>query len=321
MVSRERLVRLAERAAGVATARRVRVVAQLLLAAALVFALLHLRSTWHASHVHLGHVDWFVLIAAFGAASGGVVAPGFIWLAILQRLGLKPRARWAGLFFQAQLGKYIPGAVWQYAGRTAFARTEGIPVKPVALSLPLELLAGMTAVGGAALLLLGWLGALGLAVGATAVAVAPRALEAVRSSSHSCTLGPDRTERIAAALSTGTVLYVVAWLIMGCGFWLTARALADAPVGDLSFFIGAYAVAWLVGFVAIYAPGGLGVREALIVLLLHRRLGSADALVVAAAYRGILTTVDLLAATVAFAVGRARRRLPSSRQSHAGVQG
>jgi glycosyltransferase 2 family protein len=49
------------------------------------------------------------------------------------------------------------------------------------------------------------------------------------------------------------------------GFWLTARALVTVRIHDLPVYAGAHGVAWLVGFVAVYAPGGLGVREAVLV--------------------------------------------------------
>ena len=50
----------------------------------------------------------------------------FAWLAILGSLGVRTQPSWAGIFFQAQLGKYIPGSVWQYASRAAVARRHGI---------------------------------------------------------------------------------------------------------------------------------------------------------------------------------------------------
>src|SRR5262245_30080714 len=125
MVSRERLLRLGATFAEHATTRRVRVLAQLLLVAALVFVALKVRSIWHGGHVELANVDWVALAGSFLLAVLGTAAGALIWLVILDGLGVKPRLRWAGLFFQAQLGKYIPGSVWQYAGRAAAARANG----------------------------------------------------------------------------------------------------------------------------------------------------------------------------------------------------
>jgi len=93
-------------------------------------------------------------------------------------------------------------------------------------------------------------------------------------------------------------LYALVLFAIGAGFWLTAHALLGVPFDDLLVYAGAFSAAWVVGVVAVFAPGGLGVREAMLVAILHGRLGSADALVLAAVSRGILTLVDLLAAGV-----------------------
>jgi hypothetical protein len=138
MVSPERLRRVAALGVRLASARRAQLVAQLLLAGGLVFVALRLRSTWHNSHVALGHAAWAPLLGAAALDFAPTTASAFIWLAILTWLGVRPRPAWAGMFFQAQLGKYIPGTVWPHAGRTALARTHGIALRPVAVSLPIE---------------------------------------------------------------------------------------------------------------------------------------------------------------------------------------
>src|ERR1700693_6147129 len=106
MVSRERLLRLGATVAERATERRVRVLAQLLLVGAIVFVVLRVRSLWHGSHSELGRVDWLALGGALVLAAAGTAAGTLIWLAILDTLGVRTQRRWAGLFFQAQLGKY-----------------------------------------------------------------------------------------------------------------------------------------------------------------------------------------------------------------------
>jgi glycosyltransferase 2 family protein len=296
MVSRERLLRLGATFAEHATTRRVRLVAQVLLVAALVFVVLRARSLWHGSHIDWSHVDWAALAGAFVLGAAGTAAGGLIWLAILRDLGVHTQRRWLGLFFQAQLGKYIPGSVWQYAGRAAVARAQGIPVRPVAVSLPIEFLAAAVAGGATGAFLLGWWGA--AIVGAAVIVL----------------LLIERPARIrAVAVPTtirATILFVPVWLLLGASFWLCARGLVDAPATDLAFYMGAFAIAWLAGLLAVYAPGGLGVREAVLVAFLHGRIGAGDALVVAAASRLILIAVDLALAGISTAVmRRARPRL------------
>jgi uncharacterized membrane protein YbhN (UPF0104 family) len=294
MASREQLLRLGETVAERATTKRVRAVAQVLLLAALVFLVLRARSLWHGSHVELSRIDWQALAVALALAVVGTAAGGLIWLAILGDLGVKTRRRWAGLFFQAQLGKYIPGSVWQYAGRAAIARTNGLPTREVAVSLPVEFVASAAAAGVIGAFLLGWWGAV-VVTGAAGVLIAGRL-------ARSGPPGVNATVRAA-------LLYVPVWMSLGASFWFCARTFVGIPVHDLALYTGAFAIAWLAGLLAIYAPGGLGVREAVVVALLSGRLGAADALVVAAASRLLLMLADLGLAGIATATMRRRPEL------------
>jgi len=293
MVSRERLLCLGATLAGYATTRRVRVLAQLLLVVAIAFVVLRVRSLWHGGHIQFANVDWGALAGSCALAAAGTAASGLIWVVILDGLGVRAELRWAGLFFKAQLGKYIPGSVWQYAGRAAGARAYGIPVRPVAVSLPIEFVASAIAAGSTAGLLLGWWG--GLILAAVVIALIPA-------------LGVARQRLATSAAIRATLLYVPVWLLLGASFWLCARGLVAVPARDLAFYIAAFAVAWLAGLVALYAPGGLGVREAVLVALLSSRIGAADALVVAAASRLMLIFADVVLAGVAAAAMRRDRR-------------
>ena len=85
-------------------------------------------------------------------------------LAHLRRLGARTELWFAGVFLQAQRAKYIPGSLWQYAGRTTLARAYGLPFASVAMSLLVELLAAALAgVVGSPLIFGAW-GAAGSAI-------------------------------------------------------------------------------------------------------------------------------------------------------------
>lgn len=290
MVSRERLIDFGVSLARFATARRARAVGQLLLLVTFVFVLIRLRSTWRDSNVELSDIDWVALSGAVLVAGAGAVASAFIWLRILDRLGLKTDRRWTAIFFQAQLAKYIPGSVWQYAGRATLARARGLPMRSVAVSLPIEVGAS---IGGAAVVSALLLGAWGLGVAAAILLLCVALTHRVEDSGL-------RIRRELAAGGATLPLYAIAALASGAAFWLTAYALLSVPAAEFFYYAGAFSAAWVAGLVAIYAPGGIGVREAVLVGLLHSRLGSADALAVAAASRGVMTLIDGVLATVGF---------------------
>jgi len=286
MLMRTLLERLTPRAAALASQRRVRLGAQLLLLAALAFALLRLRSAWTDAHVDLHTLGWKALAGAVALAAAAVVATAAVWLVILLRLGSRPRARWVAIVLQTELAKYVPGSVWNYAGRAALTRFEGVGVRILALSITVELAATVVAGAVVAALIGGWWS---FAAAAAAAAIAAAALRFVRSKR------PERT-RLASALRDGSAGHAFVWILAGLCFWTTAHALFGTPFREVDHYTGAFAVAALAGMVAFFAPAGLGVREALIVALLRSRLGTADALVLAAASRGVFTIADVLTA-------------------------
>jgi hypothetical protein len=310
MLTAEKRDRLARRIAALAMSRRVRIVSELVLAAVLVFFLVHLRSIWHNGGFSFDHVDWPLFVAAAAVTGAASVAPAFVWLAILRRLAVPVERSLLGVFFQAQLAKYIPGSVWQYAGRVTLARTHGLPVEPVSRSLVIELAASILAGGVVALLLLGWWGAAVVAVLLLGVSVYISRLD--RSGGKLSAKG--RFRSVVVGTARAAPAYVLIWAVIGAGFWLLAAAFVSADFEDLPVYAGAFAVAWLVGLFAVYAPGGLGVREGLLVLLLHRKIGAPEALLLAGVSRAMLTTIDVIAAAAAFGFlrGDARRRAVGS---------
>jgi glycosyltransferase 2 family protein len=285
------------RCAALATARAVRVVGQLLLLVGLVFVGLRLRSLWHEGHIDLSRVSWPPLIGAVIIAAAIVVITGFIWILILRLLGDEPRPRWVAIFVEAQIGKYIPGSVWHYAGRAALAGVEGLRVRATTVSVSIELAASVIGAAVVGALVAGMPAfAAAAVVAAVIVGLFGRlpSLRLIRERDAA-----DSIKRVVLAGSIAVPLYIGVSLLLGVSLWLSARALLPVHLDDYSFFTGAFALAWVVGLVAIFAPVGLGIREAVLVALLRSRMETADAVVLAVAFRAVLTVADVGSAATA----------------------
>ena len=318
MTVRRSLPQLASTGARLATTRRFRVVSHALLFGGLAFVLVRLRSIWHDSHIDLRNVDWTLFACAVLVSACSMAATGFVWLAILRRLGVKTESWFAGIFLQAQVSKYIPGSLWQYAGRATLARASGLALRPVALSIPIELIAAALAGAASSLLFLGVWGIPGTVAAALVLsAFAYPVLEQPTTAALRRAVGGKDVRGVVAAGVRAVGPYVFILTFTGFGFWLTARALFDVPLADVLTYTGAFVIAWLGGLIAFYAPGGIGVREAILVALLRDKVGDADALVLAAGSRGMLTAVDVFLAFVGAAIVRAR----GGRESLAGPHG
>lgn len=89
----------------------------------------------------------------------------------------------------------------------------------------------------------------------------------------------------------------VIWVCFGSAFSLIV--VSSIGWGTTSFYvIGLYALAYGAGFLAIFAPAGVGVREAVLVLGLAGRMSTEEALVFAALHRMLYLFADFLLAGI-----------------------
>jgi len=102
---------------------------------------------------------------------------------------------------------------------------------------------------------------------------------------------------------------MVGWAINGLEIYVLMRHLAGDRQGTLLVSVGAYSLSWAIGFLAVFAPAGAGVREAVMIAVLHTQTTGAIALTVALVSRGISVVADTLTGAAASAlVGRRRLR-------------
>jgi len=106
-------------------------------------------------------------------------------------------------------------------------------------------------------------------------------------------------------LAAAALVAAASWAITGTAAWILIAALTPSPP-DPFFLIGVYAFAWLVGFLVVFAPSGLGVREATLIVLLAPHLGAGPAAVLAVVLRFANIVGDVVAAGAVEAVASKR---------------
>ena len=131
------------------------------------------------------------------------------------------------------------------------------------------------------------------------VAHGSSASTATRSVAKSATL-----EAAPPAAATG-----LAWLLYGFAFALLAKSLfpeVELTAGAVSGFIAAFTGSYLAGYLALFAPGGVGVREStlLIALMAAGPLSAPQAAVLAIASRLWLTVLEIVPGLAFIAVHR-----------------
>jgi hypothetical protein len=225
----------------------------------------------------------------------------------------------ARIWTVSSLGKYLPGKVWAVAGMAVMAQRAGIGAGPATGSaVILQVLAIGT--GAAVAGLTGW-GVLRAAYPGAVTGLA--VLLAASVGGIGLLLRPalvNRLLRIAApeagqvtppvgAVAFGIVANAVAWMGYGVALWLLARGLLpDVELGLLPA-TAVFTASYLAGFLALFAPGGIGVREGVFILMLQGPLGIGAATALAIASRLLLTVTELGAAVPFLLFPRGRPRV------------
>ena len=102
---------------------------------------------------------------------------------------------------------------------------------------------------------------------------------------------------------------MVQWAAMGAGLWCVGRSVDGAfSLSQWWVCMSTAALAVTVGFLALFAPGGLGVREAIFLAVFAPLLGVEHASLLAVGMRVMTLVTEVLAAVVGAVVLRYARR-------------
>lgn len=99
-------------------------------------------------------------------------------------------------------------------------------------------------------------------------------------------------------------LYLITWALAGLGAYLCLAAFTEIGMDAFPLALASIALGTVAGFLALFAPVGLGVREGIGALILSPIVGADVALLSVVLLRGITVVVDLLLALVAMFIGR-----------------
>jgi uncharacterized membrane protein YbhN (UPF0104 family) len=247
-----------------------------------------------------------------------------LWGRMVRELGGPriPPIRAARLFLVANLGRYVPGKVLQLAGLTVLASREGVRPAVAAVAAVLGqvvALLGATLIGlgaffapGSEVRAWGWIGVgcVGLFLVLGSLPAARRLLSTVW---HRFTRDPDAPTPLALSdpsfVWRWTALYTLNWSIYAAAFWFLFIGLA----GWATFLQAgtAFAAAYVGGYLALFAPAGVGIRESLLTLFLAPLVTPERALAIAIIARLWTTAVEVVPA-LAMTPRTLRGRSPAS---------
>jgi uncharacterized membrane protein YbhN (UPF0104 family) len=242
--------------------------------------------------------------------SGALLVLAKLTLVIPTKLSIVSSA-WTPSFFETfrinsitQLGKYLPGGVWHFVGKAGFYREQGISVSACGRYLLLENL---------------WLIASAFTVGVLSLTIW-RGREICQVVGMDCTLLGISGVWIGMLIFWTLGLYLAraalgseypmnfvslllllgsqlgAWVLMGASLYI----LIPIRTGiQPALAIGGYSLGWVLGYLVVIAPSGLGVREFGVAAILALGISGNLVTVYIAVHRLVWTSVEILLGLIA----------------------
>jgi len=256
-------------------------------------------------------INWWLVAAATAASLAFRYWGVMIWFFLLKRLGATGlTGKYVSLTFvyaKSWLGRYIPGAATWILGKVYFASQHGISRGRLAVSGVLEGALQIVATLGLAIAVLlidsrtqtfgPWFTvALIAALAACVLAIVPRVFEFLLNIALRVFRRPKVDRELmpsGATIVWSALMYLGGAIIAGFSYYLISAALYPAiEPADIIFIVGATSLASAVSMLAVFAPGGLGVREGVLGLLLALVVPGEIALVIVVVTRVWSVAVD-----------------------------
>lgn len=244
-----------------------------------------------------------------------------IWRMILKKSGyILSFKKIFKIWFVSNLGRYLPGKVWSFLGMMYLLEKEGVPKSKgfslAILAQALSVLSGLLV----ALLFLRYPPVadyqrfftespvmtfiiLLLIVGIVTLVFYPKLLEGI----INLALRVFKKERIALDFKPQNMLFYLllysgSWFLFGFIFWVFIKSITPVSFDIYLSLTGAFAGSFTLGFLAFFAPGGIGVREGILVVLLSNFFPVPVATFISLLSRVWITLAETLCSVLALAL-------------------
>ncbi len=280
------------------------------------------RSEWPQVAELLAGARPALLLASLLASSGMILIGAWFWVTSLRIQGYQaPRRQVLNQAVSATsrslLARYVPGSVWFAVGRVGLLRAAGMPIGPLSATAVLEMATSLTVVILSGLAVLGLSGV--VPGGALWMVVMAVSLLAITSPATGGRLVRWLAARRGMDFSLGWRGYLqlmgingVFWAWSALTFLLYLRAFPATDTYRTILVVGGFLLTWGIGFLAPFAPQGIGVFEMSMTTVLAADEVAGTA-VVLGGYRLVLLARDLIATAIAESIATRRALGESAR--------
>ena len=268
-----------------------------------------LADNWQTFVLYPWQFAWLPILLALLVRFVQMLLNATIWWRALALAGAAiPYRLGLSLYLRTQLARYLPGGIWDIVGRFVLGQEAGVNKRSMAASIGLEM--GLQILSGSVFLLLAlalgqdldsgrywWMGV--FVASATLVVLSPPIFTFLVNRGLKLLRKPPLTMRLTyRSLLLLFLARLLSHFMVGLGFYLFTLGLTPTLLSHAPLLISSYVGSWLVGYLAVLVPMGIGVREGALVLLLGGKLPFAVITASAVGYRVLIAIRDLLAAAL-----------------------
>lgn len=279
----------------------------LLLLCLIIGIIWHVTAKWDYQVLQDLSFNWYLLML-----SCGFLALSFMGLALIAYKLLSSPEKikfrdYSPIYFLSQLGRYIPGKIWLIVGKVELLKKKGFdrPWTTFVTFLEMALMlvgAGIIVLIGLVNLQLHYLQYLGFWIYLSFLPVVlfliyiPNFYSVFQKIITRFSPGGfDKTPYPYRKFEMQIIVfyYALVWLLMGSGFTLLVKSVFP---GDYSYLYlsTVFTVSWIIGFISLLSPSGIGVRESIMILLLSEIMPITEASIIAIISRIWFTGIELL---------------------------
>lgn len=252
-----------------------------MLGGGIIFLILcgELWSHWTALKGYSWKLSLPIGLLSFGALLGSLFLLPWGLKVVLALLGHPiPFFRMGKILFLSLMAKYLPGGWWTLVGRAHLYRQEGLTLAQASVAVFLETILIVTA--GIFVFAIFSLGSSSflwdlqkiflIVLGSVCLfLIHPLFLNLLLSLAERIFKKPVTPLQYPyRKIAYPFFIFFLFWLGMGTSFWLLADSLLGLKLTALPRMVSAFALSWVLGFLSLVTPGGLGVREGALTLLL-----------------------------------------------------
>jgi len=224
-------------------------------------------------------VEYLSLSAIFLLA--GLLGEVWVWQKNLRMVGAEISLKNSfKLYYQANLTRYIPGKIWSILGFLHLGQKAGITSLKIVTGLATGLICSLVSgfLLGILFLFFSGIGELRINLWLTIVILAggitclhPRVSNFILKSLLKIIKRPvQQINYTFSQLLQLTGLYALAWLLFCVSFSFLVTSFGELSIEKFVYSLGVFPISYAIGYLALFSPGGWGIREGGIAFLLSQ---------------------------------------------------